>query len=436
LFFILSSLIALSLGGYGIHNFSDNKPKLEAQHKLSENNRSNDKSNIDNTKSKEPIKGTITIKPNIPLENSRQTDKTLVFARQKGASQSPNKNDILTSTSKKNPVAKDQTTINADESKEKKEGITDHGTTTISSINHPRDIGDSVQKVIAKTEDKRLTSIDTTGSKLDPSTDTRSVQVVNKKKSDPVSRKIKWGINLSAGTSVITEDAFSFKSSYAAADRQYSVPGSSPGGGPATGGGGTGNPSTYYTYSQSQNEPAFAFKAGVHARKNISKRSSLSAGLGYSYLADRIKIGTNQSPAQSFSALWYYSGSPQKTHTDHFHFIELPLVYNWRVTNNADHFLSLNVGVAPSYLLSTNALVYDTTLGGIYYYNKDLITKFHFNFISGISYQFRNKKNLEFSFGPQFSFDVTKAFKSDLDKRKYILYTGIDARVFFERKKK
>ncbi len=43
---------------------------------------------------------------------------------------------------------------------------------------------------------------------------------------------------------------------------------------------------------------------------------------------------------------------------------------------------------------------------------------------------------MDFSIGPQVSFDVSKVFKSDLDKRKYLLYTGIDARVFFEKKKK
>ena len=135
-------------------------------------------------------------------------------------------------------------------------------------------------------------------------------------------------------------------------------------------------------------------------------------------------------------SLSYYAGSPQETYTDHFHFIELPLSFNWRVTNNTDHFLSLNAGVSPSYLLSTNALLYDTTAGGIYYHNKDLVTRTHFNFTSGISYQFKNKKSMDFSIGPQVSFDVSKVFKSDLDKRKYLLYTGINARVFFEKKKK
>jgi hypothetical protein len=380
MFFILSSLIALTLGGYGIYNLSVNKTKSDAQNKLSEDKRINDKHKIDNPKNEEPNKETITIKPNIPVESIKQTNKTLV-AKQKQASQTHKEDELLASISQENSISKDQTTINVDNSEERKKDPSRKDSTTqvtadVSPSNQQQ-IETDRQNETSKPVDKNLNNRDTT-LKLGEPKDTRSVQGMNKKKSDEVSRKITWGINFSAGRSVITEEAFSFKSSYAAADRQYSTPG-----GPLTGGGGSGNPGTYYTYSQSQNEPAFAFKAGIHARKNISKRSSLSAGLGYSYLADKIKIGTNQAPAQSFSALLYYSGSPQQTHTDHFHFVELPLTYIWRVTNNADHFLSLNAGISPSYLLATNALLYDTAMGGMYYHNQRSDNKNSFQFYFG-----------------------------------------------------
>jgi hypothetical protein len=391
LFFILFSLIALTLGGYGIYNFSGSNTRSEAQQKLSDSHRSNDKDKIDNSKNEGPDKETITIKPNIHAENTEHTTKAAIVVKQKLVYQASKEDKLITSTSKVKHISQDRNAVNVNQS-EKKEGQTENDrpkTTDISSFNQ-QVISDSTQKEITNAGNKNLTLSDSTASDLAGAKDTRTVQVVNQKKSDKVSGKIVWGINFSAGRSVITEEAFSFKSSYAAADAQSAPPpGSANGGGnPATGGGGSGGPATSSTYSQSQNKPAFAFKVGVHGRKNISKRSSLSMGLGYAYLADKITIGTNQAAAQSFSAMWYYAGSPQQTHTDHFHFLELPLIYNWRVTNNSDHFLSLSAGVSPSYLLATNALLYDTTMGGIYYHSKDLITKAHFNFISGISYQF------------------------------------------------
>jgi len=427
----------LMLGGYGIYHFSINNTRPQAQNTSPKGDQPNDKHKTDHSKNEENNKETIAIKPTMPSKHAEHSKKFIVVATQKPVVRAIKKNKIIASVSKPNSVAQDQTTKSAGQPERKESYInnTKQETATTSSLNTQPGARDTAQKEIAKPGNEDLTHGDTAGSKWQQSKDATSVQTVNKKKGDNGSRKLSWGINFSAGTSVITEDAFSFKSSYAA-DRQYSIPGSNSGG-PLTGGGG-GGPVPYSNYPQSQNKPAFAFKAGINARKNISKRSSLSAGVGYAYLADKIKVGAGQSQVQSQTAFSfsYYTGSPQQTYTDHFHFIEFPLNYNWRVTNNADHFLSLNAGISPSWLLSTNALIYDTAFGGVYYHNKDLVTKTHFNFISGISYQFRGKKNLEFVIGPQFSFDMTEVFKSNLDKRKYLLFTGVGATIFFDKKKK
>jgi hypothetical protein len=65
-----------------------------------------------------------------------------------------------------------------------------------------------------------------------------------------------------------------------------------------------------------------------------------------------------------------------------------------------------------------------------------LFTKTHFSLLTGLSYHFSPGKNFEWSLGPELSFDLTKTFKSELDKRKYFIYTGIKANIFFKGKKK
>ena len=439
LFFIFFSAIALMLGGYGIYHFSGSRTRPEAQNELAKSDKSHEQNKTE-SKKEEHNKKTIAIKPAIPIRNSEQIKQVHSVEKQKQLVQF-NKEQKIAAVPGGNSKAQEQTTGVDGSGKtqnDKKVDNTKRETVSTSLLNAQPETTQTDQKEIAKARNENLTLKDTAGSTLQGSKDTRSVHVPNKKKGDKISDKITWGINFSAGTSVITEDAFSFKSS--AADVRYVyLPGSNTGGGPLTGGGGgAGGPVTYYSYPQSQNKAAIAFKAGIIARKNISKRSSLSAGLGYSYLADKIKVGAGQSQGQTQSAFFssYYSGSPQQTFTDHFHFIELPLNYNWRVTKNADRFLSLSAGISPSWLLATNALIYDTAFGGVYYHNKELVTKTHFNFISGISYQFKTKRSLEFAIGPRFSFDITEVFKSDLDKRKYLLFTGIGAAMFFEKKKK
>jgi len=248
---------------------------------------------------------------------------------------------------------------------------------------------------------------------------------VAKKEKNKTAQKLKWGINVSMGSSTITEDRFSLKSSYVQADGFYSSANPFPGG-------------SLNRYPPSTNKSAFAFKAGMVLKKDISRRSYVSIGLQYAYVGDRVKtaftqnniVGVNNFTGQSS----YYSAIPQKTYTDRFHFIELLIFYDWRVTNNTNHFLSLGAGISPAWLIATNGLVYDTAAGGIYFHNKSSFTRTHINLMAGLSYHF--DKGFEWSIGPQFYFDASKLMKNDFDKRKYFLYSGIDARMFIGKKKK
>ena len=244
----------------------------------------------------------------------------------------------------------------------------------------------------------------------------------------------KWGISFSAGSSKIAQDILSLSNDKSYNSTSYNNPGASQGSG-----------QTFYPASSSK--PSFSFKAGIVVKKNLTKRSSLSVGIDYAYLADRIKTGIKIDSSlflpSLYNAPYFYIGAPvnnsstsQKEYTDRFHFIELPIIYDWRITGNANHFLSLNAGVSLRYLISEKALVYDTTAGGIYYHNKNLFTKTHFNLLTGFSYHFSGVKKSEWSIGPIFSFDLDKTLNSELDTRKYFIYTGINANILFGNMKK
>jgi hypothetical protein len=254
------------------------------------------------------------------------------------------------------------------------------------------------------------------------------VQVSKPKNNEKKAMKLKWGVNFSAGSSRLSEDLFTVSNSSGTANY------------PAAQGNSGGPGSVNNTVYSVEGRPGFAFKTGAVVKTDFTERSSFLLGLNYVYYSDEIKVGVQQNATLSLLGVYnlssYYAGSPQKDFTEHFHFIELPILYSWRMAQNKNHFLSLDAGVSIAYLMSTNALVYDTTASGIYYHNNDLITKTHFNIIPGISYHFINPKGLEFAVGPQFSFDMTKAIKSDFDKRNYFLYAGIGASLFFEKKKK
>jgi hypothetical protein len=245
---------------------------------------------------------------------------------------------------------------------------------------------------------------------------------------------VKWGLNVSGGFSKIAQNSFlhSFldPTDKSLNSSSYNNPGAINGGG--------GGPAAF-TNPQSPSHSSFAFKAGLTASKNFSKRSNLSIGIQYAYLSDKFKTGYQQINNALLNARFnipaYYSGTAQQTFTDHFHFIELPVIYDWRITGKTTHFLSVDAGASFSYLISTNALVYDTVAQGIYYHNKDQFNRGSINLISGFSYHAR-KKSFELIVGPRFTFSLQDIFKSNMDQRRYFLYSGIEASMLFGKNKK
>ncbi len=432
LFFIIFSFVGLALAGYGIYNFS-NKRMTSGGESVVAKKLTNQKNSIktDFMQPEEPDAGNKSERDQEKLANQNQKGNGAVVTKGKI---SKSNNDIFISKRKypvKDAFAKMNDKLNKDLNLDTTNSIVRDE--NISSGNesqvlknelNQKIIADSVKKDVAVNNFADTVSIKTTENKI---SEEKEITKKEKNKSQH-SQKIQWGINFSAGSSVITEDRFSFKNSNPQADLSYNSPNSYPGG-------------ALTRYPPSANQPVFAFKAGIAIRKEISPRSKLSAGLQYVYLGDRIKKATTQTQSgvqQSGSSalLSYYRAVPQKAYTDHFHFIELPLIYSWRINKNNKHFLSLNAGASIGYLLTANALTYDTSFGGIYFHDKSLFTRSHLNMESGISYHFAAAKKFEWSIGPQFSFDISKIIKSDVDKRKYFLYGGIDTKIFFEKKKK
>ncbi|HEY2721899.1 MAG TPA: outer membrane beta-barrel protein, partial [Chitinophagaceae bacterium] len=257
--------------------------------------------------------------------------------------------------------------------------------------------------------------------------DSAIARVTKPKVESNESQKLEWGVSVSAGPSIIKD-----KFLLAGIGKKANLSAYSPGVY-----GGSGTPGAAFN-TQLGNQSSFAFKAGVVIKRTISKRSSLSTGLTYAYLTDKIHIGFKQSNNSLLAGLMsistYYGGTGQTTFIDRFHFIELPLLFNWRLTADPRHFLSLDAGISVSYLVSTNALVYDTTGFGIYYHKNDQFAKGNISLLTGLSYHMV-KKGFEWNIGPQFSFQLNKIIKSDFDERKYFLYTGIEGTIFFGKKK-
>jgi hypothetical protein len=254
------------------------------------------------------------------------------------------------------------------------------------------------------------------------------------KKKPASSSKIKWGIEFFAGASSNTDKALAlFSASRAAFDNLAANPGSSVGSGTSSG-----NPSII---PPSEVHVGPAFNLGVTVEFELSKRSRISSGIQYSYASNRIKTGAKRdtslllSPGSAYTAnvSLVYRGAQQNDYTNRYHFISMPVTYHLQLNKGKKLPLQWDAGMSLSYLIATNALVYSSSAGGIYYSDKERFNKLHFALATGFSLRFKTG-GVEWVTGPQIGFDLMPVMKND--KSQYLLYTGLRTQLFFSNKKR
>ncbi len=247
--------------------------------------------------------------------------------------------------------------------------------------------------------------------------------------------KLKWGLDFSVGAVNGSSSALSF------GDSQKNFDALLVSGPPVQGfPGGT---AYFPPQPPSPTNAGLGFKIGPVAEMELSNRSRVSFGAQYSYMTTRVKIGTyrpttlviNNSFSQSVRVDAAYQGTYQKNHTNRYHFVHLPLTYHLQLNKGEKLPIDWKVGMAPGYLFATNAVLYDSVAGGIYYKDNNAYNRFQFNLHTGIDFRFDKGKRLQWSVGPEISMAMTKLVDDPYTKRQYLLYGGIRGKLFFSKKK-
>ena len=191
-------------------------------------------------------------------------------------------------------------------------------------------------------------------------------------------------------------------------------------------------------------KPGVAFKAGLTIMKPVSRRFDIAAGLLYSYSSDHIRIGKSFSSYITYNNRDFLNIQAQSTavsgkntdYTNKYHFIELPVSAYFKLTGKWKRPLIWNAGVSVSQLISSNALLYDAALGGVYYDGKRDINKTQLNLSTGFSLRFYNNSGWQWNIGPQIYLSATKLFNNAYDENKHPVYGGLHMQVLLPTKKK
>lgn len=262
------------------------------------------------------------------------------------------------------------------------------------------------------------------------------------KKNPPVrTPKFRFGLELSAGVSSSREYAFIGGMKAASLDQvAYAAPPS---------GVGTSVPiNGLPPVPPSVIEPGFSFRLGAFGEWKFSKRSSLITGLQYSYMSTKIHVGAYRDSAfsfinyasQSVDVRALYRGTQNtgsaNAYTNNYHFISMPITYQWQMSKSEKLPVLWNFGVGLKYLVATNGLMYSNAQGGIYYKDKDAYNRFQFNMNTSLFLRFGNQRRNTWMIGPELSMDMTRLIKDAYGNQQYLLYGGVTGRWYLPTGKK
>lgn len=179
-----------------------------------------------------------------------------------------------------------------------------------------------------------------------------------------------------------------------------------------------------------------AFSIGLVAERKINKRFSFITGINYQYLSASILTGQKFDTAitTSQSGAIYRQGSIN-TYLNKFHFITIPVMLNANVFTKNKFGINVNIGIAVTQLLSTNALLYDTTVK-LYYQNKSIFNKTQLVFNAGLLLNYTLNNNVIITAGPQFTHNLTTIGNSYNYSNRYFKVWAVKAKIMLNKKNK
>ncbi len=165
----------------------------------------------------------------------------------------------------------------------------------------------------------------------------------------------------------------------------------------------------YYPSRPTSFRTSFSFTAGVFAERNLTANTSVSLGLSYSHL------------------------SLQNNVSNSFEFVQLPVLFHFRVNRN-DHLpLTFDAGVTVSQLAASNAQQYNY-FSDRWYHDNDLFNQFQANMHTGFSFTVFNKKGRQIRVGPAFSYGVIPMANQGLYEGQHLGVLNLHAEMLFGKK--
>ncbi|HEX9510322.1 MAG TPA: outer membrane beta-barrel protein [Puia sp.] len=194
--------------------------------------------------------------------------------------------------------------------------------------------------------------------------------------------------------------------------------------------------------------PDLSFWAGIFVQKAILNNISVSIGLNLHYYSTKVytgeKVVNNASnyyyytssssllayaaaptPAQSYP---YYAAGDKQTFINRYYFLEIPGSIQWQISHNRIMPLFWEVGGSLSYLMSSNAIYYNSK-AGVYYKDGNVSNKTQFNVSTALMVGIP-LKGLQMQVGPQLQYGFTNLLNTQSSGGQHLFYGGLKLVIF------
>lgn len=252
-------------------------------------------------------------------------------------------------------------------------------------------------------------------------------------KMDKQARPWEWTLTARAGATHLRNGVLNVFSNERA-DNMYASP-TMGNNNPATGSGGTGNSNSLNSISN-EIEKSFAFSIGAGVRKKLFQNAFVTAGLQYSRYSTRAAVGnivvmdttiSYNGRTTSISSYYRATGTPS-TYTTHYHYLELPLAFEYRLLKRVP--LQVQHGISVGYLLASNALYFDPG-ARVLYKNDRWLRNTGWHLFTSVDYRLLKTPSIALFLGPQVQWSLSPLQQPQEANKHYLFFTGVQSRITF-----
>ncbi len=216
-------------------------------------------------------------------------------------------------------------------------------------------------------------------------------------------RKVQWGISVQGGRTSLNEEKLN--PFFTAARDITSFNSLTP---PNGGNLSVAIPSTV--------EAGYGFAAVVFVRKHLSRRVAFSTGLSYTRAATSLRTG-DRSAGDSIQ-----TGS-KNLYVNRYHFLEVPFSLEFQLNRGSGLPLIWEAGFSVSYLVTTNALHYNSAQS-LYYQNSDLFNRMQLSLLTGLQLELFSRAAHPVRIGPQLQYGISRLLPESVSTRNHLLQYG------------